>query len=111
MDSPIPPLDVLFEDPHLIAVAKPAGVPTQSTAAGEPGVEQALRLRFSATSGASVYLGTVHRLDRPVSGVLLWAKTPKAARRLSEQFAARRATKEYWAVVEGNPPGRSRPLG
>ncbi len=49
---------------------------------------------------ASSYLGTVHRLDRPVSGVILWAKTGEGARRLSEQFAARQPVKEYWAVVE-----------
>ncbi len=48
----------------------------------------------------SAYLGIVHRLDRPTSGVLIWAKTPKAARRLSAQFEARRVEKEYWALVE-----------
>ena len=51
---------------------------------------------------ASVYLGIVHRLDRPTSGVILWAKTEKAARRLAMQFQNRRAVKEYWAIVESH---------
>ena len=57
---------------------------------------------------SSVYLGIVHRLDRPVSGVLIWAKTPKAARRLSSQFQRRRAAKEYWAIVEAAETERPR---
>jgi 23S rRNA pseudouridine1911/1915/1917 synthase len=93
------PLAVLYEDAHVLAAVKPAGLLTQGTAAGEPTLEQAVR-RHLAAGDAPVYLGTVHRLDRPVSGVVVWAKTPKAARRLSAQFAARGVVKEYWAVVE-----------
>ena len=51
----------------------------------------------------AVYLGIVHRLDRPTSGVLIWAKTPRAARRLSAQFERRRVVKEYWALVDAGP--------
>jgi 23S rRNA pseudouridine1911/1915/1917 synthase len=100
------PLAVLFEDAHVLAVAKPAGLLTQGVASGEPTLEQAVRLRLNPEGAGPAYLGTVHRLDRPVSGVVLWAKTPKAARRLSAEFAARRAVKEYWAVVEAQagPP-------
>ena len=98
-------LDVLFEDAHCLAVAKPAGVLSQGTAGGEPTVEDAVRRHLRPEDPGAVYVGTVHRLDRPVSGVLLWAKTPKAARRLADQFADRRATKEYWAIVEGIPVG------
>ena len=98
-----PPLVVLFEDPHLLAIAKPAGVLTQGTAGGEPTVEEAVRRHLGRDGPAAGYLGTVHRLDRPVSGVLLWAKTPKAARRLADQFARREARKEYWAIVENSP--------
>ncbi len=97
-------LAVLFEDAHCLAVAKPAGVLTQGTAGGEPSVEDAVRRHLRPAEPGSFYLGTVHRLDRPVSGVLLWAKTPRAARRLSDQFARRLVRKAYWAVVEGIPP-------
>jgi 23S rRNA pseudouridine1911/1915/1917 synthase len=95
-ESPV----VLDEDPHCLAVAKPAGILTQGTPGGESTLEAAVRRYLSAERPSSDYLGTVHRLDRPVSGVVVWAKTPKAARRLADQFARREARKEYWAVVE-----------
>jgi 23S rRNA pseudouridine1911/1915/1917 synthase len=99
-------LAILFEDPHCLVVVKPAGLLTQAsaTAAEEPTLEAAVRRYLNPGAPQSPYLGTVHRLDRPVSGVVLWAKTPKAARRLAEQFAAHTAAKEYWAVVEGQRP-------
>src|SRR4029077_1665348 len=75
----------------------PAGLLTQGTPEGEPSLEQAVR-RYLASG--PVYLGTVHRLHPPGSGVVLWAKTTKAARRLAAEFAARETVKEYWAVVE-----------
>jgi 23S rRNA pseudouridine1911/1915/1917 synthase len=98
---PDAPLAILWDDPHLIAVAKPAGLLTQGVAGAEPTLEEAVRRLIRPEQPASAYLGTVHRLDRPVSGVIVWAKTPKAARRLAEQFARREAKKEYWVVVEG----------
>jgi 23S rRNA pseudouridine1911/1915/1917 synthase len=94
------PLAVLWEDPHGLAVAKPAGLLTQGPKGGEVTLEVLVRQHLRPDDPASVYLGTVHRLDRPVSGVVLWAKTPKAARRWAEQFANRLARKEYWAIVE-----------
>src|SRR5262245_41947264 len=95
-------LTILYEDSHCLAVAKPAGQFSQGGWAppGEMTLEQAIRGYLNAGDPASVYLGIVHRLDRPTSGVLLWAKTPKAARRLSSQFERRRVVKEYWAIVE-----------
>lgn len=96
-------LALIFEDAHCLAVDKPAGVLTQGKAGGEPTVEEAVRKHLRPEDPASAYLGTVHRLDRPVSGVLLWGKTPKATRRLADQFARRLARKEYWAIVEGTP--------
>ncbi len=93
-------LVILYEDPHCLAVAKPAGILTQGRPGGESTLEAVVRRYLSAESPSAVYLGTVHRLDRPVSGVVVWAKTPKAARRLADQFARREARKEYWAVVE-----------
>src|SRR4051812_8320603 len=100
----IEPPAVLWEDPHGLAVAKPPGVLTQKARgdSGEIALEDAVRSYLRPDAPASVYLGTVHRLDRPVSGVVLWAKTPKAGRRWSEQFARREARKEYWAIVEGD---------
>lgn len=95
-------LAVLYEDAHVLAVAKPAGLLTQGRPTAEPTLEQAVRRYLLPGAPGSVYLGTVHRLDRPVSGVIVWAKTPRAARRL----AARTTTKEYWALVESHnaPP-------
>jgi len=104
---PTEPLSILWDDPHLLAVNKPAGLLTQGVAGGEKTLEEAVRRLLRPDDPASVYLGTVHRLDRPVSGVIVWAKTPKAARRLAEGFAARRVKKEYWAVAEGSLAGPS----
>ncbi len=97
------PLAVLYEDAHVLAVDKPAGLLTQGRPGREPTLEELVRnsLTTAKTPDAtSVYLGTVHRLDRPVSGVVVWARTTRAARRLAAQFAAREIVKEYWAVVE-----------
>jgi len=93
---------VLYEDDHCLAVAKPAGQFPLGTWSppGETTLESAVRLYLDPANPGGVYLGIVHRLDRPTSGILIWAKTPKAARRLSRQFETRRAIKEYWAVVE-----------
>jgi len=95
-------LAILYEDSDCLAVAKPAGQFTQGTWAppGEMTLEASIRLYLNPLDPGSVYVGIVHRLDRPTSGVLLWAKTPKAARRLSAQFEGRRVVKEYWAIVE-----------
>lgn len=108
-------LHVLFEDEHCLAVLKPAGQLIQGTWAppGETTLEQDVRRRLNPLDPDSAYLGIVHRLDRPVSGVILWTKTPKAARRLARQFETRRVVKEYWAIVEtdaeegGPSPGPS----
>jgi 23S rRNA pseudouridine1911/1915/1917 synthase len=93
---------ILFEDSHCLALAKPPGQFTQGTWAppGEITLETAVRGHLDPEDPQSVYLGIVHRLDRPTSGLLIWAKTPKSARRLSSQFQRRRVVKEYWAVVE-----------
>jgi 23S rRNA pseudouridine1911/1915/1917 synthase len=98
------PLPILFEDEHCLALDKPSGQFAQGAWApeGEETLETAVRRYLNPVDARSVYLGIVHRLDRPTSGVLIWAKTEKAARRLSGQFQQRRAVKEYWAVVESN---------
>ncbi len=97
------PLTILVDDPHCLVVAKPAGVATQPAWPWTyPNLEEAVRRHLNPEAPGSAYLGAVQRLDRPVSGVIVWAKTPKAARRLSAHFEKRRARKLYWAVVEGD---------
>lgn len=98
-------LVILHEDADCLAVVKPAGQFPIGTWAppGECTLEQDVRRHLAPDDPAGVYLGIVHRLDRPTSGVLIWAKTPRAARRLSSQFERREAVKEYWALVEAGP--------
>src|SRR5213079_320435 len=96
-------LHVLFEDNHCLAVAKPAGLLTQGVPPGIPTLEAQVKayLREKYAKAGNVYLGIPHRLDRPVSGVVLFARTSKAAQRLAEQFRDRTVTKIYWGLVEG----------
>ncbi len=93
---------LLYEDEHCLAIVKTAGQFTQGSWAppGEQTLETEVREYLDPADPGSVYLGIVHRLDRPVSGLLVWAKTTKSARRLAQQFERRRVEKEYWAVVE-----------
>lgn len=97
-------LDVLYEDNHLLAVAKPAGLLTQGAPAGIPSLEAQAKayLKAKYAKAGNVYLGIPHRLDRPVSGVVVFARTSKAAQRLAEQFRDRTVAKVYWGMVEGN---------
>jgi len=97
-------VSVLYEDNHCLAVNKPAGLLTQGVPAGIPTLEADIRayLKSTYSKAGNVYLGIPHRLDRPVSGVVLFAKTSKAAQRLAEQFRDRQVTKIYWGIVEGS---------
>jgi 23S rRNA pseudouridine1911/1915/1917 synthase len=104
-------LQILFEDNHCLAVVKPAPLLTQGVPPGIPTLEAMAKayLKERYQKAGNVYLGIPHRLDRPVSGVVLFARNTKAARRLAEQFQQRRVTKVYWAAVEGEvepPEGR-----
>jgi 23S rRNA pseudouridine1911/1915/1917 synthase len=103
---------VLYEDNHLIAVFKPSGVLTQGDSSGEASLLEQTRedLRRRYGKPGNVFLGLLHRLDKPVSGVVLFAKTSKAAGRLSEQIRAREVEKTYHALVEGNPAEATRQL-
>lgn len=96
-------LDVLYEDNHLLAVNKPAGLITQGAAADEPSVIQAARayLKHRYQKPGRVYVGVVSRLDAGTSGVVLLARTSKAASRVSAQLRDRQVAKTYWAWVEG----------
>ena len=106
--NPPSQFDVLYEDNHLLAVAKPAGLPTMGTPEGRPTLltlaKEYVKQRYQKPG--NVYLGIVSRLDAPVTGVVLLARTSKAAARLTEQFRTRGVEKSYWAVVEGvvEPP-------
>lgn len=94
-------VDVLYEDGHLLVVAKPAGLATQGRDPSGSSLEARVWAYLGGGEGVDPYVGTVHRLDRPTSGVMVWAKTRKAARRLADEFAERRVAKVYAAVVEG----------
>jgi 23S rRNA pseudouridine1911/1915/1917 synthase len=98
-------LDILLEDGPLIAVNKPAGLLTQGVPHGHPTLEANVKqyLREKYNKPGNVYLGVPHRLDRPVSGIVVFAKNSKAAARLAEQFRNRAVRKFYLAVTEGVP--------
>lgn len=100
-----PKLEVLYEDNHLIAVIKPPGVPSQEDDSGAPDMLTLVKadLKRRHAKPGDVYLGLIHRLDRPVGGVMLFAKTSKAASRLSEAVREREFEKCYIAVVTGVP--------
>ena len=95
-------LSVLFEDHHLLIVNKPAPLLTQAPP-GVPSLEAAVKAYIKAkyAKPAGVYLGVPHRLDRPVSGVVCFARNTKAAQRVHAQFQEHRVRKVYWALVEG----------
>lgn len=98
-------VQVLYEDNHLIAVYKPAGVLVQGDKSGEKclmdEVKEYLKEKYSKPG--QVFLGLIHRLDRNVQGIVLFAKTSKGASRLSEQWREHTVEKIYHAVVEGKP--------
>jgi 23S rRNA pseudouridine1911/1915/1917 synthase len=101
-------LTILLEDNHCLAVVKPPGLLTQGVPPGVPTLEAMVKayLKEKYRKPGNVYLGIPHRLDRPVSGVVLFARNSKAAGRLAEQFQNRQVRKVYWALVEGlvEPP-------
>jgi 23S rRNA pseudouridine1911/1915/1917 synthase len=96
-------LDVLYEDNHCIAVVKPARVLTAGDQTGDASLLDLVKdyLKQKYNKPGKVFVGLVHRLDRPVSGVVLFARTSKAASRLSEQFREGTIQKTYRAIVEG----------
>ena len=96
-------LKILYEDNHIIVVVKPANVLTQSDATHDNDMLSIIKkyLKEKYNKPGNVYLGMVHRLDRPVSGVMVFAKTSKAANRLSEQIRNHSFSKKYLAIVHG----------
>jgi len=98
-------IEVLYEDNHLIAVFKPAGVLTQGDKTGDINLLDEVKkyLKEKYKKPGNVFLGLLHRLDRPVFGIILFAKTSKGASRLSEQFRNHQIEKIYHAIVLGKP--------
>ena len=103
-------IKILYEDNHVIVCIKPAGVLSQSDGSGSPDMLTLLKkyIREKYDKPGEVYLGLVHRLDRPVSGVMVFARTSKAASRLSEQIRSRKVEKLYRCVVRGILNGTGR---
>jgi 23S rRNA pseudouridine1911/1915/1917 synthase len=102
---PVSDQDILFEDNHLIAVNKRAGDIVQVDDTGDEPLDEQVKKyiakKYNKPNGA--FLGVVHRLDRPVSGVILFAKTSKALDRVNRMFKNREMKKTYWAVVRQRP--------
>lgn len=97
-------IDILYEDNHLLVVSKPINVPVQSDISGDEDLLSILKkyLKDKYNKPGNVYLGLVHRLDRPVGGLMVFAKTSKAASRLSKEIRDKMFNKVYYAVVLGN---------
>lgn len=97
-------IQVLYEDNHLIAVFKPAGLLVQGDRTGDVCLMDKVKdyLKEKYNKPGNVFLGLLHRLDRPVSGIVLFAKTSKGASRLCKQIRERTIKKEYQVLVEGN---------
>ncbi len=102
-------LKILYEDNHLIAVWKNAGVLAQGDRSGETSLMDDVKnyIKEKYKKPGNVFLGLLHRLDRPVAGITLFAKTSKGASRLSEQFREQAVKKTYYAVIEGRLPKES----
>jgi len=98
--------EVLYEDNHLIAVYKRSSDLAQGDKSGDDSLDNQVKKYIAEKykKPGDVYLGVIHRLDRPVSGVLLYARTSKALERLNEMFRTRKVRKIYWAVVKERPP-------
>ena len=98
-------MKIIYEDNHLLVVEKPVNVPVQADDSKDPDLLTLLKeyLKEKYNKPGNVYLGLVHRLDRPVGGVMVFAKTSKAASRLSKLVSERDFRKTYLAVVQGNP--------
>ena len=97
---------VLYEDNHLIAVKKEPGSIVQSDKTGDETLAEEVKayIKRKYKKPGDVFLGIVHRLDRPVGGVIVFARTSKALTRMNELFREKKISKTYWAIVEEKPP-------
>lgn len=99
------PLDILYEDNHIIAVNKRSGDIVQGDETGDTPLSDLVKayIKEKYQKPGEVFLGVVHRIDRPVSGIVLFARTSKSLSRLNELFKTKEITKTYWAVVKKKP--------
>jgi 23S rRNA pseudouridine1911/1915/1917 synthase len=98
-------LQVLFEDNHIIVVNKRVGDIVQGDKTGDIPLNEVVKeyIKIKYNKPGEVFLGTVHRLDRPTTGIVMFAKTSKALTRLNKLFSERETQKTYWAVVKNKP--------
>ena len=98
-------IEVLYEDNHIIAVNKKSGDLVQGDKTGDKPLSESVKdyLRDKYNKPGNVFCGVIHRLDRPVSGLVLFAKTSKALSRMNELFRTKSIQKTYWAIVENAP--------
>ncbi|MCC5927582.1 MAG: RluA family pseudouridine synthase [Bacteroidetes bacterium] len=94
-------INIIYEDNHILVVEKPVNIPVQADSSGDMDLQSLLKSYIAAkySKPGDVYLGIVHRLDRPVGGVMVFARTSKAASRLTDAFRRREVLKMYVAVV------------
>ncbi|MCH5346623.1 MAG: RluA family pseudouridine synthase [Muribaculaceae bacterium] len=99
-------MEVLYEDNHIIVVNKAVGEIVQGDKTGDTPLSETVKEWIKTTHGkpGNVFLGVVHRLDRPVAGVVVFAKTSKALTRLNEMFRLGKVSKTYWALTRNKPP-------
>ena len=99
------PFTVEFEDNHLIIVNKPAGLLVQGDNTGDKTLTEYVKeyIKEKYEKPGEVYLGCVHRIDRPVSGLVIFARTSKALERMNEQFRDKKIFKTYWAITKRRP--------
>ena len=100
--------EVIYEDNHILVVIKPQNLPTQADISGDEDLLTQLKsyIKQKYNKEGNVFLGLVHRLDRPTGGVMVFARTSKAAERLSEQIRNGEVDKTYFAVLEGTPKNK-----
>lgn len=106
----LPKLNIIYEDNHLLVVEKPAGIPVQEDSSKDIDMLTILKeyRKINENKPGEAFIGLVHRLDRPVSGIMLFAKTSKAASRLSDQIRQNTFHKTYLAVVSGALPSNGK---
>lgn len=106
----LPKINIIYEDNHLLVVEKPVNIPVQEDSSKDIDMITLLKdyRKIHENKKGDAYLGLVHRLDRPVGGVMVFAKTSKAASRLSEQVRNNTIHKTYIAVVEGTLPSKGK---
>ncbi|MDR2811143.1 MAG: RluA family pseudouridine synthase [Tannerellaceae bacterium] len=99
-------MNVIYEDNHVIAINKTCGEIVQGDKSGDTPLSEQLKewLKEKYQKPGNVFVGVTHRIDRPVSGVILFAKTTKALSRLNEMFRLGQVKKTYWAIIKNHPP-------